>query len=406
MNAISESAVLRSATELDASPRAGPVRVQIVHDAAGLDALRADWDALWAADPGADVFGSWAWFRNWWQHFGHGESPAALAVNDGEEWLPVPGGHWRLHVCVVRDPTAAAVALLPLVRIRGRYKRWQGQFLATPVNSHSPRAGLVATRFDAAVADALCGCLDRDPGWDLLLLDGLADTPGGRAERLVEGLSRRGLAIVEQASWRQSYMDCDGSWEAMLGRRNHKFRLHLGQNERSLAKLGALQVDRHAGEDAIGAGFDAFLAIDRTSWKAREGESIDRVAALRSYYHDILRRLAPHGGAEVWVLSVAGTPAAAFLCLADGRSLYTLKTSFSESFGRSSRLSPSQVLLARIIEQGWGLHPRGIDFVGKAPLVDRWATRENAFSHRLLRRRPVSAAIARVRRLWPGGERT
>lgn len=53
---------------------------QAVTSLAALEALRGEWQALWARS-GARPFQSPAWLLPWWRHVGRGE-PACLAVRD------------------------------------------------------------------------------------------------------------------------------------------------------------------------------------------------------------------------------------------------------------------------------------------------------------------------------------
>src|SRR5688500_9937384 len=74
----------------------GGLEVSVVRDQAGLDALAADWAALYAACPSATPFQSHAWSAAWARAY-------------------VPPG--RLRVFVVRS-SAELIAVAPLYRTR------------------------------------------------------------------------------------------------------------------------------------------------------------------------------------------------------------------------------------------------------------------------------------------------
>lgn len=362
------------------------LRLELIQDDAALAALESEWEALWNDDPEQHLFGTYRWFANWWHHFGHGERRAALVVNDGHEWLPVAGGNWKLCIFLVRDPAdGRALALLPMVRIHGTFREWTGRILATPVNNHSQRSGLVARRFDDEVAAVLCDGILAQRSWDMLLLDGLPCSTS-RVSALAGALRARGITTLSSGTWQQSYLAHGGDFEMLLSSRTRQFRKHVRQSERSLEKIGAIEVERFEGEAAATVGFEGFLAVERRSWKHSSGESLAAVAALREYYAGLLSKLGATGQAEVWLLRVGGQLAAAYLCLRDARTRYCLKTSYSADFGGSTRISPSQVLLARLIEATANGDSLGIDFLGKLPFVDRWADREHSFTHLLLTR--------------------
>lgn len=354
--------------------------VEMVTDEAALERLRGEWERLWCEDEGADVFASYDWFANWWRHFGGRESGAALVARGPGGLLAVPGQLHGLAVCVARDGQGRAAAVLPLVRARGVYRGCRARLLATPINSHAPRTGLVLARdARASTIGALARHIAELRDHDVLLLDGLRGS-GGRHEALVRALRAQGLVMGASGQWAHSCVRFEGAREGLLAQKSKHFRKHLGQTTRALEKLGALAVERHAGQEAVERGLPLFLAIDAASWKATDGESIAAHAPLREYYVALCRRFAALGRCEIWVLRVGGVPAAAFLCLAAKGTCHTLKTSFDAAF-TSSRRSPSHVLIGEMIRQSWQPQRRGIDFVGRLAFVERWANGETAYRH-------------------------
>ena len=372
------------------------LRVEIISELSGLNALEPAWQRLWTQDQDSDIFASLDWFLTWWEHFGHGEQAAALVTHDGLESIAVPGGGWQLRVCVVRDERNEALAIVPLVLIRGVFKRLRCRILASPVNNHAPRMGLVASRFGEDVVSALCDALIGLEAWDVLLLDGLP-SKGGRSGRLVSALAERGLVRGPHSAWPHSFFRFRGTWDELLASKGRKFRKHVGQNQRALEKLGEVRVQRFLGDDVANRGLDLFLAIDQASWKAREGESVGLNDALRRYYGDLCHRFAARGCAEIWVLQVGGEAAAAYLCLCGKQLRYTLKTSFRAVFGDSNRTSPSNVLLDSIIRQSWELGTKGVDFVGKVPFVERWANEDHIYEQAVFYRNGLWALRMRTR---------
>lgn len=364
------------------SGAAAAIQVEIVRELAALPALRADWERLWSQDGTADIFASFDWFANWWRHFGHGEQSDALMVHDGHGLFAVPGREWTMRVCVVRDAQGAPLAILPLAHVHGVFAGIPCRVLATPVNDQAPRAGFIASRFDAEVVAALCEALLAERDWQMLLLLGLP-AAGARVAALVEGMAGRGVPVASRISWGSAYLRFAGTYEQFVagGRKLH-FRRSLVKAENGLKKLGDLTLEAFTGARAVEIGMELFLEIDAASWKSHSGESVALTPNLRTYYLDLCGRLGSAGRAEVWVLRVGGTPAAAFFCLHDGRARYTLKSSFRETFGGAR--SPTFVLLSRIIRQTWGSNATGIDFVGKVPFLDRWSNEEHIFEQALL----------------------
>ena len=360
------------------SSGSGPLSVDVITDESALATLRPEWERLWRGDTAADLFGSFDWVANLYEHFGTATSHACLVVSVAATQEPITGAGWSLRIFVVRDSGGAAVAIVPLVQVIGSFRRRRRRLLSTPVNAHAPRSGIVALRFDPEVAASLALALHERRDWDVLLLQGLP-TADGRAALLATALSRRGWPALRETTAPSAYLRYGGSFEDhMAGAERGHFRRSIVKSTNGLQKIGELRIHCYrAGVDEVGEGIEMFMRVDAQSWKARSGESVAQSPALRAYYADLAGRLAAAGRVEVWVLFVGETPAAAFICPHDGRARYTLKSSFTEGF--NANRSPSLVLLNSIVQQTWGTDTRGIDFVGKVAFLDRWATEDLSF---------------------------
>lgn len=347
-----------------------PMRVELIETEDALRALEPVWESLWRADPAADVFTSFDWFLNWWEHFGHGRGSYGLVMRDGDRWVSLPGRDTRLHVLVVWDQ-GEALAIAPLLLLHGWWQRCPVRILAPPLNNHAPRSGFLMSRASRAAVAAVVEYLARSRQWDLMLLDGI---PGqsGLVPTLSEVAARRLRPGQRQLPWFHAYLAVEGTWEQYLKQKSENFRRSLRRAERALAQLGTVTVEQYEGLDTVQTtGMPAFMEIDRESWKARDGESIALHSHLGAYYGALATQFAKKNQCEIWTLSIANEPAAAFLCLCDGRVLYILKSSYKDKFG-SSQLSPSFVLMARIVQDVWRRKLSGIDCVGQVPFLERW----------------------------------
>lgn len=370
--------------------------IEIVASLDLLAGLRAEWDMLWEQDPHADIFGSFDWFENWWAHFGHGEQREALVARDPGGPFGVPGRDWRLHVCVVRD-NGIAVALLPLLLVTADFRGARCRVLSTASNGQAPCAGLLARRFDVEVAAALCDAIGS-ASWDVLLLGGLAmDT--GRSAILSGQLARRGFVPADPVAWGHTYLKCDGEWASFVAARGSNFRRSLKRNERVLARFGKVRVERFTGFRAA-EGLRIFQAVDAASWKSHGGEPIASETRLAAYYSGLVARLGASGRAETWVLYCSETPAAACVCVRDGRTRYTLKSSFGEAFGAASNASPGAYLIAEIVRSTWGERGMSINFVSRSALTERWTEHQVRYSQQVFTRDRLTAwrlrAVARA----------
>jgi CelD/BcsL family acetyltransferase involved in cellulose biosynthesis len=344
------------------------MQIEVIDKVDALQAFEPIWETLRSANPITDVFTSLDWFLNWWNHFGNGVEPNMLVVHDGDKWTHIPGYGARLHVLVVWDGDEP-VAIAPLILVQGQWRRFPVRILAPPLNSHAPRSGFLVPREPHAAVAALVQYLVNSTLWDVMLLDGIPRQSGFVAA-FREVAAQRLCLTPSTSSWSHLYLALEGNWEEYLSSRNRHFRKHLWQAERALAQLGTVTIERYDSPDTIQTGMQAFMEIDRESWKARDGESIALHPALGTYYQELAERFARRNCCELWLLSIANEPAAAFLCLRDARKLYTLKTAYKAKFA-SARYSPGIVLLTHIIQEAWKAKLLGVDFVGRMPFVER-----------------------------------
>jgi hypothetical protein len=369
------------------------MHVEVIETEAALQALAPTWERLWTSIPQTDIFASFDWFCNWWEHFGTGTSTDVMVVRDGDGWHDLRGDHKQLHVLVVWEHDAV-VAIAPLLLVRTRWRRWPVRLLMPPLNAHAPRSGLLVSPTAPTAVTALVEYLATSTRWDMLWLDGI---PGlSRVVSTCGAVAARRLRLGrQQPSWSHAYLALESTWEQYLARQKRHFRKHLWQAERALARLGTVTMDCYTCPEAIPDAMQRFIEIDGASWKAREGESLASHPAIAAYYTALATRLAQRQRCEIWLLSIAHEPAAAFLCLRDGRVLYTLKTSYKEKFA-SAQHAPSIVLLAHMIQVSWQQQRQGIDFVGRMPFVERWTAAGQAFEPLIAWRRHPYADLVRL----------
>jgi len=62
---------------------------ELIDDFSRLEALSADWDRLWRADPQAELFQSFAWARAWWQAYRNRFTLCVLCVSDGKRVIGI-----------------------------------------------------------------------------------------------------------------------------------------------------------------------------------------------------------------------------------------------------------------------------------------------------------------------------
>jgi len=299
------------------------------------------------------------------------------------------------------------VALLPLVQVEGFFLGRTRQLLSLAVNSQAVRSGVAATRFDAGVAAAIARKLKALPDWEVLILDGVPTLQMDFA-LLENHLRAAGSVCTFERQWPGACMRREETIEQhFAGAERSHFRRSLVKATNGLQKAGLLTVQCY-GADRVEEGLALFMQVDERSWKAKSGEAVSHHPVIHAFYGDLCQRLAVAAKLEIWVLYVDDVAAAAFICPHDGRARYTLKSSFSEGFGANR--SPTLVLMNFMVQQTWGVGASRIDFVGKVPFLDRWATDDLVFETRVFFRsrrafqreraaEGMRAALARLRSL-------
>jgi hypothetical protein len=298
------------------------------------------WDAM-AAGRGlqADVYDSHAWLSSWWDTTG-----AGLAD--------------RLRIPVVLDGDRP-LGLLPLVSLpSGRWEfagRGGGRMRYWPVlGSEQPDPevlGLLAEQARrAGVRDlTLPRMPGRDPATDLL----------------ADALRQAGFHVAR----RERSSDClalvaDG-WEEHR-RRFGGYEKSVKRFANRLRPLWDVTLDEHGPEDRAGLeeGYQLFAGVHAHSWKK------PLTPPMRTQALELLRRSGPRGWPRVYVLRVAGVPAAVHIWFRLGPVATWLETAYDQ---RLSALGPGTILMwwsqERIFRES---APGVVDFIpGHNPQKDR-----------------------------------
>ena len=219
-----------------------------------LAAVEDDWREL--AGRGRNVFATWEWADAWWRHFGRSRE--------------------------LRVRHEAGLYVLPL------YLERQGPFrlLRFIGSGHSDEVGPIgdASRASAAFAE--------ERGFHLFLGDEMAP---GWAEPL-------GARVVERTS--SPVIELSGSWDDYLGARSSNFRGQVRSAERRLENAAY----RLATGETLGADLDTLFGLHRARWPGSHWFS-DAEAFHRDFAAIALER----GWLRLWMLELAGKPAAAWL---------------------------------------------------------------------------------------------
>jgi CelD/BcsL family acetyltransferase involved in cellulose biosynthesis len=285
--------------------------------AAGLSPeLKAEWRALAAEAAEPNSFQESSVFGAAWDHLPHPDV-RLIEVRSGGGLL---AGTVALHV-------APALGRVPVRHVTNWHHPFE--FLGLPL----VRAGCERD-FWGAVLDYL----DSAP-WaqGLLHIQGLSE----------DGPLHRGLAAAAATRGRSCPIDYRTS-RAMLHSTlspheyyeqavRKKKRKELGRLTNRLRELGDLSFRTiEPGGDGLDGWCDAFLALERSGWKGREGSAIGCVGENERFLRQALRDTHAEGRLQIRSLELDGRPIAMLINLLAPPGSFMFKTAYDEDYARFS----------------------------------------------------------------------
>ncbi|WP_168170377.1 GNAT family N-acetyltransferase [Rhodanobacter sp. C03] len=351
----------------------GQVTTRVIRDEAGWDAIRHDWDTLYAASPTASTPLDFAWLRSWWQVY-------KSALRAGE-----------LRIVTV----------------------WRAQQLigAIPLYIHRGRGGLLGVRYlefistGEAEFEETCPdylnilylpseeviCVDavwQEIGrmdWDRLeFLDLPENTPLLRMQSLPHDAQRfsRGACLVA---------DLTGGFEAYLDRLSSNSRQHvrrlMREGKRAGVQFEVINVDQLAGA------FDDLVRLHQERWTADGKPGVFGAPRFVEFHHGLTSQWLPTGRVILARLSLASEPVVVLYGFVTGQTF-----DFYQSGMRLEVASPLRspgnlahlLLMKALIDNGVTAY----DFLrGSASYKERLATRANPLTEIRISRPTVRMAV-------------
>jgi CelD/BcsL family acetyltransferase involved in cellulose biosynthesis len=243
-------------------------------------------------------------------------------------------------------------------------------------------AGVLSTRpEEEAWLEIFSTLVERRSDWDALHLHSLSN-----AAAVANAARRFGLMCRSR-----EYSQCPGvtmapSWEAFLtSHRKLKYESRRWHKRLSETGLVSHRVYSAPVDDEV---LHAIEAVERDSWKWAHGNASFREGTQRDFLRSMLQ--APGMPAQVWLLDVAGEPAAASIVLLGvDRWLY-----YFAAFRQSHRNAGS-LLLAAIIEAAHLAGVRSVSLLrGDHGYKDAWADHSEAVHELVIAANPRGAAVA------------
>jgi hypothetical protein len=166
-------------------------------------------------------------------------------------------------------------------------------------------------------------------------LDTVIARRGGRCA----AFGRHARALLAPAGGRQDYLD------HALG---HKKRKELRRQRKRLAETGALATSGTGEPSEMARALDDFLALEANGWKGRAGTAARAQPEICEFLQAAVAALAGEGKARIDRLFVDTRPIAAIVTLTSGRTAWTWKIAYDESF---AQFSPGVQLLLDVTQR-------------------------------------------------------
>ena len=354
-------AVVRRARPSHGNRRPASVhRIEWIDDPARFAALREQWDWLAVRQP--SPFGRHAWYSAWWNAFGSGGELKVCAV-------------WRAQ---------RLVAALPLWR--------RGGALRAMANVHTPVFEVPACDHKAREA-AFTAALDAAPG--ALEIEALASTDSVLPALDRDSREERRVALVESLHT-SPIIDLSADFAAYKRLHPSRFRKLAKLDRRMRRDHEASVVLLEAPKDLEGE-LDLAFELEAAGWKGEAGTAIDSAKETALFYRSVASAYHRLGELRLSTIVLDGELAAFDLCLLHSSRVWTLKTSYNDSY---RRLSPGNVLLLLEIERSFELGLEAVELLGgfedyKVPFA---TSKRDHLRFRAYRRRPGPLARFAYRR--------
>jgi CelD/BcsL family acetyltransferase involved in cellulose biosynthesis len=264
----------------------------------------------------------------------------------------------RLKILAGHDRAGRLVAALPLVADRGFFYGVPVRRLVSPTSLHSARFDMIAADRVGA-ARAFIRTLAADESWDVIRL---TEVPaGGKARDLYDAAAEAGFPGGIWDSHRSPFIPLPATWAAFEGRLSGKFKKNLRRARRRLEERGEVTIERLNGEDAVRAGLEECLVLERGGWKGRNGTAAAQNRNTLGFYTGLAHAAARGGYFSLTFLVFEGKRIAAQYGLTRGGTSSLMMTCYDEAF---SEYSPGQLLMEEVLQRGIADGLRGFDLLG------------------------------------------
>jgi len=292
------------------------------------------------------------------------------------------------------------LGLLPVAPRQG-YARMPLRLLANWAHHHLFLGTPLVRRGDErAFWQAALSALDAPSDTDLIHFSNLVeDGPVLRALLDVAAAESRPAEVVHRET-RALYTPAGDGATYYENTVRKKKRKELGRLQKRFAEFGVVQFRTLGPDEDVVPWAEAFLRLEKSGWKGREGSALGCRPKTRAFFADMLAAAHRRGLLDFVRLDLDGRPAAMLCTLVAGAGGegFSYKIAYDEAL---ARFSPGVLLQIANLDMP---HRRGLRAVDSCAVEDHpminglWAERRTLVRVTLARARPLSRAVFRLAR--------
>jgi CelD/BcsL family acetyltransferase involved in cellulose biosynthesis len=292
------------------------LRVELVSDDAGFDALAGEWDELLESSAQRVYFLRYSWNRSWWRHH-------------------APRGA-RPHILCCRDARGKLVGLAPLYWRQHRllgvpYVRELGFIgMGIELKTSEYMDNITRRGEERAVAHAFADFLRSRRDWDRVWLHQVpADSQFLR--HLCEIF---GDDAASRHCDRAPYIDTSVPWEDYKRSLGRSMRRNVEYYARRLFKTRPCEFRRARTRAEAEQALDVLVRLHQVRWQSAGQPGSFSDPMLRTLLGDAVRDEFDAGRVRLWTLAVDGRIEAALMGLLDNGVLHYFQKGFNPEFGK------------------------------------------------------------------------
>lgn len=329
--------------------------IQLITQREDVMGLESAWHELSEESLCSDLFTSFDWMSTWWDCL---------------------GADMQLMVFVLW--AGSIIGIVPLMKVRKFFWKFpydEVYLLSATANPFSPRAFagsldfLIRNGFAAEHERFIRYLLTSFKGWNYLKLHPLPEnSPSLAIFRRIADEMPQDIAITRV--FENACINADGPWDEYYAGRSSVFRKNNDRRYRRLMELHRTEFIEYRRPTEMDQALTDILTIERKSWKAKEGVTIDD-PRNRDFYFSLVRKFSEKEMTRIWVLKIDGIPAAYDLNIQQGKCIKSLKSSYNEDL---SVLSPGIILNYVMYQQLFQEGIQCIDLLfGNLAYKQRWS---------------------------------